>query len=1254
MTTDNLDALWEQATPIEEDLTALWDSAAPTDGASEPVEEEDKSLLEVGKEWFKDAYEESSKLSMGERLEEGISDVVGIGEAVVSMGTGLADEAAATIAGGIGAIAAKADQWLNDEDPEIADPSEVFMAIHDQAKGKLHVSPTTDEGKNIEAVIGIPFEYVKSHGPGAGDNTYEAVLEAGGTPQQAAAAATVSRTLVEGSLEILGYALPKGIQVRKEMKEKAVAADIASQTLDINKPKVEQIVDGYDSFVETYKADRPAMEQKVIDEAYADYQYQVNAAKNWGVEFKGPVVETANGKGVKPAQEVPGIDYEYIAENLHEKAVALDFVKEELPYIPRESYNLVPKELPAEATPMELSLVPKYEQGKPIVSDPNVGGLPFTPKTLTYPQFKNSPFGINPKTGKPKSDLGAQAAYNRYLERRAQTLGVEPKLSEVPARSHTLSLAEEMTWYLRDREIINKKIAEEEMAWAEKGIFEAEKRIENHISRLAGELPKEVAAELGQSSWGKNQRGSFAPFATMKGNPKGKRHKPTKLSPGHNTFHKTMEFLAGAKSVTMLRAKAKHSPTYDALVRSIEAPERAQVQRGRPSGASVTEARQMTASKWRVELEKAVSAIKPKLLETGREFVRGALPKRTDKQLRAKLLEPTITGKGKVVDAAKNIRALLDTWHKEAVAAGLDVAGYVEGYLPRHWDFKYLSTKKGYNHFMDWASKELKLPALRAEEVWHSIIDNDGILMPDVNAGTWRNLAEGSASKKMGNVEASRTLKGVKDAQIPKQFMKGDTMSTLETYIGNLADRIEYVKRFGKNESVITEALPKIEAELAQKGLRLTESDLTQMSNLLSAINRKYSMIKSPTGRRLQRAWQGFVNMALLPLAVIASLPEAFMTISQVGVTNWARAIPNSMLTGLDQIAGHMYRTFPKTKLLEMAEEIGVSTRLHAAERMAAMTAGELSAVNNMVFRVNGLHSWTKFMSTHALSVFDGVAKRNIAALAKSNRLSRKIPGYGKAKEADMIQFLEQHGINPAQAVEWYNQGMPRNGKFYETYKTGGLRFVNNNVLHPRAATSPMYQNNPHLALISQINRYMTNMGNVYLKQSIAELAANVSKGNIYQSSKIAKNQIEAVTAMVLTGYLVDELVDKIRYGEKGNPRRKKMTKEQKWAHAADRAGLLGTFTRPRDAFIAETWGGSFTSTILGPSASIAEGGAEAIYKMVAGKSNREAARVIARLVPVANITKERREEMADSLEAFLDENFGKPKTKKRKRGISR
>ena len=622
--------------------------------------------------------------------------------------------------------------------------------------------------------------------------------------------------------------------------------------------------------------------------------------------------------------------------------------------------------------------------------------------------------------------------------------------------------------------------------------------------------------------------------------------------------------------------------------------------------------------------------------------------------------EPIPKGKlGQVVRDLQELFRRSDKYIKEVFPDQETIVNY----FPQSWNKTFV--RKNQDQFITDLTNFLENPKLNkyfedkygkfnaaalAEEMSLNIIgegrtvasNNVNAILADIKNMTGKeNIKDIKAmAKRASGIDHSRILRDLPPETFEK-YMKNDAYEGVQFYIEEMASRVEWARRFGENNELLYKGIIDGIKEANAKGVEIDSFVAQRALRLAEAMQGVYKMGGNKQWIRFQRGAQAILNAALLPLATVASFPEAMLPLYNGGVKAYARALPSALGTAALQVGKIIHKDFlnlDKTRAMIITEQIRKSGDIAVMERLNALWSGDTGGWSNAVFRLNMLHYWTKWMNHLSVGTYDAMVKDYF-----KSKVAGKKTGLLRGEEVRMERLMEYYGLDVAEGMAWSRAGSKLEGPFFEKLKRGAHMFAEDSVLTPNPAILPLWHSNPNLAWLRHLKTFPTLIGN----KVIAKWGTETWKGIHDQGMQISGGRAGMYTigtgmGLVGTAMLSNVIIDFIRYGEDGNPlyakKYKNLSDIQKMVlRAVERAGIFGMGNYVFDSIFHSYTGAA--GVFMGPSVAKADLLFKALADGLIKGDPRALARELVKLTPVLNVNKAVRDDRIKQLTDFFKEN---------------
>tara|TARA_R100001510_G_scaffold15773_1_gene13189 strand:+ start:3061 stop:6645 length:3585 start_codon:yes stop_codon:yes gene_type:complete len=511
--------------------------------------------------------------------------------------------------------------------------------------------------------------------------------------------------------------------------------------------------------------------------------------------------------------------------------------------------------------------------------------------------------------------------------------------------------------------------------------------------------------------------------------------------------------------------------------------------------------------------------------------------------------------------------------------------GFIENYFPIILQHKRLQNDSRYRkQFRELlASKGFKDP----DKTIQQVIDDKGII----------NLSTADMpTRKAGAIEEPRTLKNLTAEELAP-FTNTNVIDVFQKYRDGVIRRVEYGKRFGKENELRDVMFAKIEEEANAKGLPLTKKEKERMVNIGQALQKQYKPIENNFLRKLNAGLITYGYVLTLPFATISSLSEPFLVLSRGGTG--PKIIAKSVVSGMKGIVRSVFPRFPRDEFDRAVADIGLGLEAAVIERQSDAFGGgqDTNKFTEKFFRFNFLSQFTRWNRMLANASGRNMVFSNAGFLSDNMERRRltsvdQLPNTGRFKLYQ--EQLRELGVNPQDAVDFVRSDMYRKKRinpetndyaykdtdFYQNQvRLAGVRYVNEVVMNPRATTRPMWMSDPKLAIFAQLKGFQVAFSNTVLKRWYKEIFQTGFYNGVANGAKYAA----VGSVMVVAASLGNELREAAKFGPNGNPRYKDETDIERLKRALERTGLLGPLQFLIDAARAEQYGSGPVEALMGP-----------------------------------------------------------------------
>jgi len=586
-------------------------------------------------------------------------------------------------------------------------------------------------------------------------------------------------------------------------------------------------------------------------------------------------------------------------------------------------------------------------------------------------------------------------------------------------------------------------------------------------------------------------------------------------------------------------------------------------------------------------------------------------------------------------EEAQALRDLLNDVRAYAIKAGLDI-GELPNYFPRVYDVEKIS--KNFDKFVKFLEVDGGYSNKDAQKIAYKIINSEGSpeLYGDSNGRVEVNEAgevftrradgaEGYASKK--SYEKGRTI-DIPEKRLNK-WLVNDVQAVLTQHISNVVRRAEYARRFGESEGKLNADVRKMIQELEDEGrARETHQAVRQVYDMADAAMGKYKPIDSEFWRNNNRVLSDAMVMVHLPFVTFSSMPEIFAPIVHGGrhavIPLVKAAYQHAFKQSVNGVSKFTINKelFDKHEWTKTAEEMGLITQAALQQAVQARMGHKTGKWTNRFIRATMLEQVTSFQKV--------VANETFRAMMNSHAKKLEKGATGKKSE-QILQDIHDYGLSESQVKAWAKDGTGE-----AELRMAGVNFSNKVISTPNEANTPLHVQNPHLAQLFLFKRFITIFSNTFLKRMLQQ----TTRG---KTAEVKMQGIVGAVLMISAAYAAQSLRDDLKWGEGGNPYRKKDETLQRTFDAMDRAGFTGSATWLYAVFNPYRFGFSDNSAkrffnLMGPAISDATKTYDvlAMPPKSAQKAAQKRGKQFSKLVPVLNATEATRKPLEDILAKMM------------------
>jgi len=404
-----------------------------------------------------------------------------------------------------------------------------------------------------------------------------------------------------------------------------------------------------------------------------------------------------------------------------------------------------------------------------------------------------------------------------------------------------------------------------------------------------------------------------------------------------------------------------------------------------------------------------------------------------------------------------------------------------------------------------------------------------------------------------------RTLDFI-SAEDAAPFLNKDLVQTMNSYTSQGTRRAEWARRFGPDNKVLNDLMK----EARKQGA--TDRDIETAEKYLRGVNGTLGDNITPATRRAIGNLMVYQNIRLLPLAIFSSVVDPLGIMVRGGTVgdSW-----DAFTRGVKEIPKSFKKFDPagtpddKTAMAQLLGTIdnAMLTQDLGANYTQGMVGRTGEKVNNLLFRFNMMEQFNTSMRVGATEAALKFIERHAAGA--NNHSTRYLAELGLTADdvkvdpkLDRVKVTQAEGLTAEQEVKM---------------RTAVNRWVDGAVLRPDAADKPIYFNDPHFALISQLKQFTYSFQKTILERVMHE----VEHGNYNPALALLSYVPMMIAADYMKGFIQGG-------GEQPAWKQGWGPSDYVW-HGVQRAGLLGVGQFSQDFRDDVSRGGSGVGALAGP-----------------------------------------------------------------------
>ena len=527
-----------------------------------------------------------------------------------------------------------------------------------------------------------------------------------------------------------------------------------------------------------------------------------------------------------------------------------------------------------------------------------------------------------------------------------------------------------------------------------------------------------------------------------------------------------------------------------------------------------------------------------------------------------------------VVQAGKKLRGLLDKVRNKAQREGVDIYRR-DNYFPRKYIVAELQDELINPGTL---TKEImrtqKITQSEALQIIQDMISNRtfvGASIMDVAIDT-------DFITRLPGLSKQRVFSDIDDVKISK-YLDTDIETVLADYIHQSTALIARKKYFGINVNEFRERyIKKIQAELGPKN-KLEEDEIDNLIDIYKVTTGQQDPIKTAWMRAALDGVTVVNQMALLPFATITSLSEIAVPILKGAGKKTIQKGKGEAEVGAGGIRT-MFQTIKdygkfwwndivqaeadvRSKSLRELNRLNRAMTTAGQDRALAMfgqgITQKATQAQNVFFKYNLLHDWTRFVQLTSYEVGKSKIYENLYSLAnnKNPLTQRKLTNTVKLRLQDELNEL---GVNIEAGIKWVKDGANPRGIFYKkNFTKSAARYVDEVVMNPTAASNqkPLLHSYLGTRALFGLMGFPTAFSNTVLKNGIRDITRDVRQ---FSRGRFTTPGIARVASGVITMTAIGAFGNILRTGGKELDKLEEgeISLEEFIGNASRRTGLWG------------------------------------------------------------------------------------------------
>ena len=349
-----------------------------------------------------------------------------------------------------------------------------------------------------------------------------------------------------------------------------------------------------------------------------------------------------------------------------------------------------------------------------------------------------------------------------------------------------------------------------------------------------------------------------------------------------------------------------------------------------------------------------------------------------------------------------------------------------------------------------------------------------------------RLLKKSQSTVKESPLTLERSLKNLSQSFFNKYQIHDDPLQALNSHIRMVSEHLSLINRLGEDNKLFDEAIFEIAADAHANDLEFNADDVSKFYDLLKTQQRIHlKPIENQSIRKLQQQTRAVSNTMLLGLSALVSIPESLVIFMNAG--------------GKNALIGLLQSTVGRAGNWGLAsEQLGytIQTAVGHGINRTGEESFEVGTFENAFIRWTGLPYLQHFLTVWSARSNDVQIKSMLKQLNDG--------GLTPAKRDQYNRMLQEASLDVDKAMDWAVNGFKEDTPFFKKeYVPAVVRLTQDTIVDPHPVDKPLWMNNEHLLLLTQLKGFMTVFTNRVMRSWKQKVAAD-PQGNRQLATKVA------------------------------------------------------------------------------------------------------------------------------------------------------